>query len=152
MCRQFRDELNPRNSDVIGVKTETPDFQRFPAAFVLSGVDSGVQSLNKLIVAPEKIIFIDRIVATFDFRRKSVVGDRHAFIDGRNDVSDFDLQIFEFFARRKNARLRRDVFARKFCDQIFIWNNNRKFSFRIADGREFSVRSFDSNLKVRWRV
>jgi hypothetical protein len=27
---------------VIGVETETADFQRFSAAFVLSGVDSGV--------------------------------------------------------------------------------------------------------------
>ena len=109
------------DSAVIGVKTETANFQRFSAAFVLSGVDSGIQSLNQLIVAPEKRVVVNRFVAAFDVGRERVVLDRDAFIDGRNNVSNFDLQIFEFFRSTEKMRV---------CGAMFLPENlTIRFSF-----------------------
>src|SRR5687767_8173824 len=84
------------NATVVGVKTEASDFQRFSAAFVLSGVDSRIKRLNYLVVAPKKCVVINRFVAPFNIWHKSVIRDGYAFADGRHNVIYFYLNIFEF--------------------------------------------------------
>ena len=44
---------------VVHVEAEPPNLQRFPAAFVLTGVNSGIEGLQDLIVAAEQS-FVER--------------------------------------------------------------------------------------------
>ena len=134
---------------MVEIEPETTDFERFSAAFVLPGVDAGIERENQLIVAPEQIVFIDRVAAPFDFRRERFGLDRDVFADRRNDVFDFDLNVLDRLLSGKNARLRFDVFAGDFDRQRLVRNLREESAFRVRHDVDYAVRCLNLDADVR---
>ena len=78
------------DSSVIQVEAKSPDLQRFPAAFVLACVDSGIESLKYLIVSRKKRSLINRVVAAIYAWIESGGCDDDALVNLRNDECDLD--------------------------------------------------------------
>jgi hypothetical protein len=100
-------------ASVVEVKPEPAYLERFPAAFVLPGVDSGIERLDKLIVAAEERVFIQGVVAVIDVGRKRRGLDRHRFVDWGDNVGDLDPEVFGFVGCCIVLRKRGDIFPAK---------------------------------------
>jgi hypothetical protein len=75
---------------VIQVEAEAPDLQRFAAAFMLAGVDRGIELLQHLVIAREQCAIDDFGVAQVDARLHGFGGDDDALVPG-GDLRERDV-------------------------------------------------------------
>ena len=66
---------------MIEVESEAADLERLAAAFVLSGIDAGVELMEHLVVAGEQGLLEDFGVAAVDGRLDRLGGDHYGGLD-----------------------------------------------------------------------
>ena len=72
------------NAAVIEVEAEAPDLERFAAAFVLPGIDAGIERSKTWSSRAEKRVLVDGVVAPVDGRVERCALNDYGLVDGRD--------------------------------------------------------------------